>query len=131
MDIDPNNLPQDAATSRCLVVSLLEDRDTQEHRIRQLQHMLEQLLRARCGPRRERVNENQLFLFAAEVPGADKSVPPANDKTASDRPKRKAHGRQRLPKSLKRRSRSFRTSAWHLPAHQHTSAKQPGRFAPG
>jgi hypothetical protein len=41
MGIDPNNLPQDAATLRCLVASLLEDRDTQERRIRQLQHMLE------------------------------------------------------------------------------------------
>jgi transposase len=102
MDIDPNNLPQDAATLRCLVASLLEDRDTQERRIRQLQHMLEQLLRARYGPRRERVNENQLFLFAAEVVGADKNVPPAKEKPASDKPKRKGHGRQRLPKSLKR-----------------------------
>jgi transposase len=107
MDIDPNNLPQDAATLRCLVASLLEDRETQEHRIRQLQHMLEQLLRARYGPRRERVNENQLFLFAAEVAGADKSVPPSNDKPASDRPKRKGHGRQRLPKSLKRQRAVF------------------------
>ena len=102
MDIDPNNLPQDAATLRCLVASMLEDRDTQERRIRQLQHMLEQLLRARYGPRRERVNENQLFLFAAEIVGTDKSAPPPKDRPASHRPKRKGHGRQRLPKSLKR-----------------------------
>jgi transposase len=102
MDIDPNNLPQDAATLQCLVTSLLEDRNAQERRIRQLQHMLEQLLRARYGPRRERVNENQLFLFAAEVLGTDKKESLPKEEAVSDRPKRKGHGRQRLPKSLKR-----------------------------
>jgi transposase len=102
MEIDPNNLPQDAAALRCLVASLLEDRDTQERRIRRLQHMLEQLLRARYGPRRERVNENQLFLFAAEILAAGKSEPVQKEKPASERPKRNGHGRQRLPKSLKR-----------------------------
>ncbi len=102
MEIDPNNLPQDAATLRCLVTSLLEDRDSQERRIRQLQHMLEQLLRARYGPRRERVNENQLFLFAADVLRAKKTESVPKDKPISDRSKRKGHGRQRLPKSLKR-----------------------------
>jgi transposase len=102
MDIDPNNLPQDAATLRCLVASLFEDRDAQERRIRQLQHMLEQLLRARYGPRRERVNENQLFLFAAEVLATDKSESLPKEERVSAGPKRKGHGRQRLPKSLKR-----------------------------
>ncbi len=102
MEIDPNNLPQDAATLRCLVEGLLEDRSAQERRILQLQHMLEQLLRARYGPRRERVNENQLFLFAAEILGAEKSEPIPENKPVSDRPRRKGHGRQRLPKSLVR-----------------------------
>jgi transposase len=102
MEIDPSNLPQDAATLRCLVASLLEDRDTQERRIRQLQHMLEQLLRARYGPRRERVNENQLFLFAAKIVDVNRNEPVPKDKPVSDRPKRQGHGRQRLPKSLKR-----------------------------
>jgi transposase len=102
MEIDPNNLPQDAATLRCLVASLLEDRNAQERRIRQLQHLLEKLLRARYGPRRERVNENQLFLFAAEMLGNAKSESVSNDKPVTDRPKRQGHGRQRLPKSLKR-----------------------------
>ena len=102
MEIDPDNLPQDAATLRRLVGSLLEDRSAQERRIRQLQHMLEQLLRARYGPRRERVNENQLFLFAAEILGSEKSESVPKDQEVSGRPKRKGHGRRRLPKSLKR-----------------------------
>jgi transposase len=102
MEIDPSNLPQDAATLRRLVTNLLEDRDTQERRIHQLQHLLEQLLRARYGPRRERVNENQLFLFAAEILAANPSESVPKDKPVSDRPKQKGHGRQQLPKSLKR-----------------------------
>jgi transposase len=102
MEIDPNNLPQDAATLQCLVTSLLEDRSAQDRRIRQLQHMLEQLLRARYGPRRERLNENQLFLFAAEILKSETKESVSKDEPASDRPKRKGHGRQRLPKLLKR-----------------------------
>jgi transposase len=102
MEIDPNNLPQDAATLRCLVTSLIEDRNAQDRRIRQLQHMLEQLLRARYGPRRERLNENQLFLFAAEILKSETQESVSKDEPASDRPKRKGHGRQRLPKSLNR-----------------------------
>lgn len=102
MEIDPSNLPQDAATLRSLVASLLEDRESQERRIRQLQHMLEQLLRARYGPRRERVNENQLFLFAAEILCAGKNEAMQKEKPAAERPKPEGHGRQQLPKSLKR-----------------------------
>jgi transposase len=102
MEIDPNNLPGDPATLKRMVASLLEDREAGERRIRQLQHLLEQLLRARYGPRRERLNENQLFLFAAEILRTDKNESVPRDEPASDRPKRKGHGRQRLPKSLKR-----------------------------
>jgi len=102
MEIDPNSLPQDAASLRSLVTSLLEDRTTQERRIRQLQHMLEQLLRARYGPRRERLNENQLFLFAAEILADEKNESSRKEKPGSERPKRIGHGRQRLPKLLKR-----------------------------
>jgi len=42
------------------------------------------------------------FLFAAEIVGTNKSIPPPEGKPASDRPKRKGHGRQRLPKLFKR-----------------------------
>jgi transposase len=102
MEIDRNNLPDDPATLKCMVASLLDDRDAGERRLRQLQHMLEQLLRYRYGPRRERVNENQLFLFAAEIVTADKGTS-AEIKTRSTKPRGKGHGRQRLPKTLERR----------------------------
>ena len=53
-----------------MVLGLLEEAAEQERRLQQLQHWLEQLLRARYGPRRERINENQLFLFAVALVSA-------------------------------------------------------------
>jgi transposase len=108
VEIDPNQLPNDAAALRQMVVGLLEDRDRQEQRLRQLQHWLEQLLRARYGPRREQVDENQLFLFAAEVlarggktlPALEEGEAPASKSKSESR--RPGHGRGALPKSLKR-----------------------------
>lgn len=64
MEIIRNNLPEDPATLQQMVKSLLEELHTKERRLRQLQHWVEQLLRWGYGPRRERVNENQLFLSA-------------------------------------------------------------------
>lgn len=58
MDIDPNQLPKDPAALQQMVTSLLEELESKERRLRQLQHWVEQLLRWRYGPRRERVNGN-------------------------------------------------------------------------
>jgi len=107
--IDPNQLPNDPAALRQMVMSLLEEVETKERRLRQLQHWVEQLLRARYGPRRERVNENQLFLFAVALVSAGREAPSepqgsgAPEKAESGGAKPKGHGRQRLPKSLERR----------------------------
>jgi transposase len=77
-----------------------------------VQHLLEQLLRWRYGQKRERVDENQLFLFAASItrrvlptpdpasPEAAPSVLPTASPSASPR---KGHGRQHLPTTLHRR----------------------------
>ena len=70
MDIDPQRLPEDPALLRQMVTSLVQEAEARERRLRQLQHWLEQLLRARYGPRRERVNERQLFLFAVALVSA-------------------------------------------------------------
>jgi hypothetical protein len=109
MDIDPNNLPDDTATLKLMVANLIEDRNANERRLRQLQHILEQLLRHRYGPKRERTNENQLFLFAAEIIKSDKDAS-TEKKAPSRKPRRRGHGRKRLPKSLKRHRVVF-----HLP----------------
>ena len=70
MDIDPNQLPNDPAAWRQMGRGRLEELESKERRLKQLQHWLEQLLRYRYGPRRERVNENQLFLFAVALVSA-------------------------------------------------------------
>ena len=107
MEIDPKNLPHDAAALRQMVVSLLKELDSQERRLKQVRQMLEQLPRWRYGQKRERVDENQLFLFAAELVHSGQDAPPAPEQqdaaVAAPRPKPKGHGRQALPKSLERR----------------------------
>lgn len=109
MAIDPNQLPHDPAALRQMVMSLLEEVETKDRHLRQLQHWVEQLLRARYGPRRERVNENQLFLFAVALVSAGREAPrepeasTAPEKAPSGAAKPKGHGRQRLPQSLERR----------------------------
>jgi transposase len=106
--IDPKQLPNDPAALRQMVMSLLEEVEIKDRRLQQLQHWVEQLLRARYGPRRERVNENQLFLFAVALVSAGREAPgepeaSATPEKASDGAgKRKGHGRGALPKSLHR-----------------------------
>jgi len=106
--IDPKQLPHGVAALRQMVVGLLAEAEQRERKLRQLQHWVEQLLRARYGPRRERVSEDQLFLFAAAILAQGGKTPPdceeskassSDSKSTSQRP---GHGRQRLPKSLKR-----------------------------
>jgi transposase len=107
--IDPHQLPNHPTALRQMVMSLLEEVETKDRRLRQLQHWVEQLLRARYGPRRERVNENQLFLFAVALVSAGREAPGEREASAAPEPaprgaaNRKGHGRQRLPKSLERR----------------------------
>ena len=108
MDIDPQRLPEDPTLLRQMVTSLVQEVEVREQRLRQLQHWLEQLLRARYGPRRERVNENQLFLFAVALVSAGREAPaePAastdTEKAPAGTGKPRGHGRGVLPKSLQR-----------------------------
>ena len=108
MEIDRQRLPADPAVLQGMVVGLLHSLEEKERLLRQMQHQLECLLRWRYGPKRERVDENQLFLFAAALvqsgqaaaPGPKPEPPgPAADGTPA---KRQGHGRQTLPKSLPR-----------------------------
>ena len=108
MEINPNQLPNDPAALRQMVVGLLGEAVERERKLRQLQHWVEQLLRARYGPRRERVDENQLFMFAAEIMARAEKTPPSSGETeatpagAKSTPQRPGHGRSALPKSLPR-----------------------------
>ena len=112
MEIDLSHLPTDPDALQRMVIGLVEQRAEQQRELRQVQHLLEQLLRWRYGQKRERVDENQLFLFAASVirrvlPGPDSAPPevaaPASPAASNPAGQRKGHGRQHLPSSLERR----------------------------
>ena len=119
MAIDPHNLPTDvAALQRALLTTLAQLDATQEqlvakHReLERVQHWLEQLLRHRYGQKRERVDENQLFMFAVEIASTGQEAPPPS-KPAGDVPRSTppGHGRRPLPKSLERRRVVFDLAA--------------------
>ncbi len=104
MELDPTRLPADPGALRAIILGLVEDLETSRRRLRQAQHLLEQLLRHRYGARRERVDENQLFLFAAGIVESGKDrTPPAREETPAPKPQRRGHGRRPLPASLERR----------------------------
>jgi transposase len=108
---DPSSLPQDVPTCHLVIAGLLTELDVRDRKVRQLQHQLEQLLRWRYGPKRERVDENQLFLEALRLVSGEKppsqptsAEPPAAQPPTATRP---GHGRQRLPAHLPRQRQEF------------------------
>jgi transposase len=111
--IDPHNLPEQAGLLRQIVLQLLQVVEDKERLLERVQHQLQQLLRQRYGPRRERVDENQLFLFAAQIiaaslagaaePAATGREEGAEVSGATSEAKHKGHGRKPLPASLERR----------------------------
>ena len=118
MAIDPRNLPNDAAALQQMLLRTMAQLDAtqaqlaaKEHELQRVQHWLEQLLRHRYGQKRERVDENQLFLFAIEIASTGQDAPPAPRPPAAPRPEPQGHGRQKLPKSLERRRVVFDLAA--------------------
>ncbi|PYX55993.1 MAG: IS66 family transposase [Acidobacteria bacterium] len=110
MEIDPHNLPKEAGILRQIVLQLLGVVEEQDRLLERVQHQLQQLLRQRYGPKRERIDENQLFLFAAQIIAAARQAkaaePGAQGSGASGTTRRvhgKGHGRKPLPASLERR----------------------------
>jgi len=106
-------LPDDLSTAHELIRELAKTVHTQEHLIAKLQHQLEQLLRHRFGRKSEKIDPDQLLLFAreilaelgtapAEAEPAAQEQPPAADITAAPA-KKNGHGRKPLPASLPRK----------------------------
>lgn len=115
MEIDPHNLPAEVNLLQQIVVQLLQAVEDKDQLLARLQQQLAQLLRYRYGQKRERIDENQLFLFAAQIIAASQRAiaasneGPAVDASRSDskekqeKPERRGHGRKPLPESLERR----------------------------
>ncbi|HYV34629.1 MAG TPA: IS66 family transposase [Gemmataceae bacterium] len=101
----PEQLPDDYAILKRMILELLSTLKREQHDKQELRDRLDLLLRRLYGPKSERFNPDQLLLF--EEPAADQSSA-ANEPAptpAEPTPKRntKPHGRKPLPKDLPRR----------------------------
>lgn len=111
MASDPTDLPNDPAALQQMLLRTLAQLDAartelaaREYELQRVRHWLEQLLRHRYGQKRERVDENQLFLFAVQMASRGEEAPADPQPAGSEpRPAPLGHGRQRLPASLERR----------------------------
>src|SRR5262249_22945553 len=105
------HLPDDAATLKRMVLELLASLHERDRDIQALRHRLDLLLRRLYGPRGERMNPDQLLLFAEPATGQDTAPAPPEPAPAS-KPKRRCrpHGRRRLPENLPRESKHHELS---------------------
>lgn len=102
-------LPDDIETAHRLIRELLETLRQQAHLNDTLRHQLEQLLRRTYGRKSEKLDPNQLLLFAREIlEAAGPETPPEPEPTpapgsAPAKPPAKGHGRKPLPAGLPRK----------------------------
>jgi transposase len=110
------DLPTDLDSCHSLIRELLETLRQQGLLIGNMQHQLERLLRQRYGRSSEKIDPDQLLLFAADIlaeanatpaiesqPAAADDALPCPATAAKPKPKRKGHGRKPLPAHLERR----------------------------
>jgi transposase len=104
-------LPDDVPTLKRMVLELLASLHQRDRDIEGLQHRLHLLLRRLYGPRGERINPDQLLLFA-EPPASQDTAPALPEPAAGAKPKRRCrpHGRRRLPENLLREPRHHELS---------------------
>lgn len=95
-------LPEDPAILQEMVRELLDRLARSEHNQEQLRRKVEDLLRRLCGSTSERVNPNQLLLFG-ELTTPEAQCPPIEPEAPPAVPRRRGHGRRRIPESLERR----------------------------
>jgi transposase len=119
MEIDPKTFPEDIEQCHAVIAEMAVQMEAQNRKVQQLQHVVEQLLRSRYGPRRERVDENQLVLFAAGILATGKGIQEAPPQTPPCKAKSAPHGRQRLPRHVARER-----VVYDLPENE----RQPGLF---
>jgi transposase len=101
-------LPEDIESAHRLIRELLATLRQQTHLNAHLQHQLEQLLRRLYGKKSEKLDPNQLLLFAQEIvaaggPTIAPEPEPAPTAEPPAKPKATGHGRKPLPASLPRR----------------------------
>ena len=105
------HLPNDVATLKRMVLELLASLRERDRDNEALRHRLDLLLRRLYGPRGERINPDQLLLFA-EMAASQDTAPAPPEPAAVTNPKRRcrSHGRCRLPDKLPREPRHHELS---------------------
>lgn len=106
-------LTEDVATLRQMVLHLLASLEDERRRSADLEHQLASLKRRLFGPRSEKFDPGQLGLFAelaqqaasegdTEQATSCETAEVASDANGGDKPKKRGHGRSRLPAPLPR-----------------------------
>jgi transposase len=109
--IDRKQLPESADVLQQMVLDLIAQLESEQARREKTEHLLRQLLAARTGRSSERLSDDQLALFAAElkaqIPEATEASndDDSNNDSASkpgETPKGNSRGRRPIPGHLKR-----------------------------
>jgi transposase len=108
---DAAQLPDDLATLKRMVLELLASLHERDRDIEGYRHRISLLLRRLYGPRGERIDPDQLLLFAEMAAGQD-TAPAPTEPASAGKPRRRCrpHGRRRLPDNLPRESRHHELS---------------------
>jgi transposase len=93
-ELDATKLPDDVDQLKELVLELLRDN-------KRLDHRLQVLLRQRFGPSAERIDADQLQLFANQILEQNEAASAPDPEAATKKPRR-SHGRRKLPEDLPR-----------------------------
>lgn len=111
--ITAEQLPDDAATLKRMILELLASLHDSQRDNESLRHRLDLLLRRLYGPRGERYDPKQPWLFAELNTAADAAVAAPSEPVTRQKSQRrcKPHGRRRLPEHLPREPRHHELSA--------------------
>jgi transposase len=103
-------LPDEVATLKRMVLELLASLHQRDRDYEALRHRIDLLLRRLYGPRGERIDPNQLLLFADLATGQDTAVAPSEPAAAKPKRRCRPHGRRRMPEHLPREPRHHELS---------------------
>jgi transposase len=102
MELKKENLPTNLSLCHEIIVELLDKNQQSQVLIEKLQHQLEQLLKARYGPRADRIHPDQMEIFARELLAQSAPELEEPEEVSPGAPKKAGHGRKALPKNLPR-----------------------------
>jgi len=111
MTPDTSSLPTEVSTLHEMIIDLVASLTQSNGKIEKLEHHLQQLLRARYGRSAEKIDPNQLLLFAQEALEARNKADEETDapeQTVKEHTRR--NGRKPLPKDLPRQRVEYELS---------------------